>query len=290
MYQNKCCAKILLSLLFILVFAFPGYSFCEEGADSTTTRYALKDGKCMAYYCKAANEPFWLGSGGNNCSEMCSSGNIQNKYTAVGCSYTTQTRTCCSDGSWSEWDKACPAAPSCGSNQCWNGSVCEDLDVVIKNCSTIANTSGGGSLTRTSSCTNGGWNYGSWSGTCTCKTGYKWIPFTLSCVAPPDPDYINCVELGGGTAVTVSGLAYGSDFQGTPYNSDYYYDVEASIRFTGVCQGSATVSGRISISSSGGYFSSNLPVSKPSNCGATVGTAQLGLRCDRVVVRSKGWK
>ncbi len=35
------------------------------------------------------------------------SGATQNKYTASGCSYTTQTRTCCANYQWSEWGKDC---------------------------------------------------------------------------------------------------------------------------------------------------------------------------------------
>lgn len=72
MYQNKYLAKILFSALFVFAFVCPGYTFCESGADNTA-KYALKDGKCMAYYCKAVNEPYWLGGGGNNCEGMCCS-------------------------------------------------------------------------------------------------------------------------------------------------------------------------------------------------------------------------
>ena len=41
-------------------------------------------------------------------AESCSKGGTtQNKYTASGCSYTTQTRTCCANYQWSEWGKDC---------------------------------------------------------------------------------------------------------------------------------------------------------------------------------------
>ena len=41
-------------------------------------------------------------------SESCSTaGQVQYKYTASGCSYTTQTRTCCSDKKWSDYGKSC---------------------------------------------------------------------------------------------------------------------------------------------------------------------------------------
>ena len=60
-------------------------------------------------------------------AESCSSaGSKQYKYTASGCSYSTSTRTCCSNGTWSDWDKeCCTGAGCCTSGTCWNGSTCE---------------------------------------------------------------------------------------------------------------------------------------------------------------------
>ena len=58
-------------------------------------------------------------------AESCSSvGSTQYKYTASGCSYSTSTRTCCSNKTWSDWDSSCPTTPTCGANECWNGSSC----------------------------------------------------------------------------------------------------------------------------------------------------------------------
>ena len=55
-------------------------------------------------------------------------GDTQNKYTASGCSYTTQTRTCCSNGTWSNWDeecKGCEEKSPCSSDaDCCNGRSC----------------------------------------------------------------------------------------------------------------------------------------------------------------------
>lgn len=73
-------------------------------------------------------------------AESCSvKGQTQYKYTANGCSYITQVRTCCSNGSWSAWDKPCPmdeckngktkdcGSGGCGQKICKNGrwSACE---------------------------------------------------------------------------------------------------------------------------------------------------------------------
>ena len=107
-------------------------------------------------------------------AESCSTaGQTQNKYTASGCSYTTQTRTCCAaTGAWSDWGGSCP---SCSSSQCWNGSKCTDKEAVSRNCFGNITNATGGTQTRTATCTNGsGWTYGSWTGTCTCKSGYEW--------------------------------------------------------------------------------------------------------------------
>ena len=55
-------------------------------------------------------------------AESCSTaGATQNKYTASGCSYTTQSRTCCSNGAWSDWGGSCPtcnkSADTCDARQ-----------------------------------------------------------------------------------------------------------------------------------------------------------------------------
>ena len=47
-------------------------------------------------------------------AESCSTaGATQYKYTASGCSYSTSTRTCCSNKIWSDWDKACQVQKVC---------------------------------------------------------------------------------------------------------------------------------------------------------------------------------
>ena len=109
-------------------------------------------------------------------AESCSSvGSTQYKYTPSGCSYTTQTRTCCSNKTWSDWDKECPTTPTCGANECWNGSSCAAKGETLRNCSgNVANTTDG-KQTRTATCTSGsGWSYGSWTGICTCRSNFTW--------------------------------------------------------------------------------------------------------------------
>ena len=84
------------------------------------------------------------------------SGTKQYKYTADSdCGYTTSTRTCCSNGSWSGWDAACPAAPK----QCSTASKPESKTTCY-----------GGYKRRTVSCntSTGTWTTGSW-GDCDCS-------------------------------------------------------------------------------------------------------------------------
>ena len=67
-------------------------------------------------------------------AESCSSkGQVQYKYTASGCSYTTQTRTCCSNGSWSDWDKSCPTVIQCSGN---SSETCEVCGTRTRTCNT----------------------------------------------------------------------------------------------------------------------------------------------------------
>ena len=50
----------------------------------------------------------------NAYAESCSTvGTTQYKYMASGCFYTTKSRTCCSNGSWSDWDKNCQVQKVC---------------------------------------------------------------------------------------------------------------------------------------------------------------------------------
>ena len=111
-------------------------------------------------------------------AEICSSsGQVQYKYTASGCSYTTQSRTCCATtGAWSDWGGTCP---SCSSDQCWNGSICEDKEALQSTCQSLIPNTVSGNLTRTAECVSGSvWKYGEWDGECVCAEGY--MPDELS--------------------------------------------------------------------------------------------------------------
>ena len=88
-------------------------------------------------------------------AESCTSvGATDKKYTPSGCDYKTETRTCCEDCNWSDWDKTCkPKYKECeegdegtatvelwGSSAYWSGKVV-------------------GSKTCQRKCVNGKWEY-----------------------------------------------------------------------------------------------------------------------------------
>lgn len=141
-------------------------------------------------------------------AETCSTvGETQNKYTASGCGYTTQTRTCCSNGNWSDWDKdcACSGAECCSSNQCWNGSECEEY--LKDKCGTEA-------VMRYSICRyNSGDGFG-WAYVCQCssngQTGTYGNNDTVTC-----PD-LSCSS---GSVASVSVTSYTLDLSYSNKNS-----------------------------------------------------------------------
>ena len=51
-------------------------------------------------------------------------GATDKKYTPSGCDYKTETRTCCEDGNWSEWNKDCPKV-ACKEDECLRDGKCE---------------------------------------------------------------------------------------------------------------------------------------------------------------------
>ena len=92
----------------------------------------------------------------------CTSGQKENKYTASGCSYSTSTRTCCSDGTWSPWDASCPTTKTCPTSS---------KPATRTTCT-------GGYKTRTVTCntSTGTWTTGSW-GDCDCSdSAYESVP------------------------------------------------------------------------------------------------------------------
>ena len=105
------------------------------------------------------------GSSGSGCG---TAGTKEYKYTASGCSYSTSTRTCCSSGSWSGWDTACPTTKTC----------------LQSSKPSTRTTCTGGYKTRSVTCntSTGKWQTGAWSD-CDCS----------------DSAYESVIITGGGT-------------------------------------------------------------------------------------------
>lgn len=126
---------------------------------------------------------FFIISVDSAAAESCSNtGLIQ--YKPNGCE--TSSRTCCASGIWSAWGSTCKGKDNCTSSQCWNGSKCEDKGSTSRSCVGNVSNSSGGTQTRTATCGSGGWQYGSWSGTCTCKSGYQWSSGSCVLIAPQE--------------------------------------------------------------------------------------------------------
>ena len=149
---------------------------CKGKKMSCCPHPGYKDGKELSYDLSECMEVAPINPGGPivipPIVKECTSGQVQ--YKASG-SCGTSERTCCSDGTWSDWDGECGGSSSCGTNQCWNGSKCEAKGETSTSCVGRVQETTGGTLTRTATCYSGsGWSYGSWKGTCTCPSGSTW--------------------------------------------------------------------------------------------------------------------
>lgn len=113
--------KILfLSVLFTVVCAsniFAAVASCS-GITDGQTRYGTINGKCWAYYCSDGS----IRQLGSVDSSKCASCNGV-KYAPLGNCGTCKYE-CCSDGSWSGCNQACPDPSDCSGDTCWNGSSC----------------------------------------------------------------------------------------------------------------------------------------------------------------------
>lgn len=99
-------------------------------------------------------------------AESCS-GSGDKRYSASGCGYSTEI---CCHGTWISGE----VCSECASGTCWNGSSCASKGATSRTCSSFMGSGATGNQTRTAACqgNGGGWVYGNWSGTCSCKDGY----------------------------------------------------------------------------------------------------------------------
>lgn len=119
---------------------YPSAEFYDVSGSCANNNYKVR--KCnftqqsIACNSSSVSVKYTCGAWENgDCTGSCSpAGSKEEKYTASGCSYSTQTRTCCSNGKWSEWDKAC----SSSSIQCTGNSseTCEVCGTRTRTCNT----------------------------------------------------------------------------------------------------------------------------------------------------------
>ncbi len=124
---------------------------CQRNCPSGTCLLTASTGK---YICRLSISGGVIGE--------CTSG--QTQYQPKGDCGTSE-RSCCSDGTWSDWDGECSGASSCGLNECWNGSTC------VSKPSSTACTCNNGTCSLTYRCVSGsGWKS---TKNCTCDSGYE---------------------------------------------------------------------------------------------------------------------
>lgn len=137
------------------------------------------------------------------CAESCSTvGAVQNKYMANGCSYTTQTRTCCSGKQWSDWDKECSNPEDCTEvGYWWDGSACVECTNLKE--STAHYIGNGGTENKCPfECAPGEGYADIESGYCstTCNTGQWFNPANNTCEECKIPDNAWATSDGYGSA------------------------------------------------------------------------------------------
>ena len=133
----------------------------------------------------------------------CTSGQKEYKYTASGCSYSTSTRTCCSDGTWSPWDASCPTTKTCPTSS---------KPATRTTCT-------GGYKTRTVTCntSTGTWTTGAW-GYCDCSdSAYESVtlPGGGTCCQRKDGTGIRCAT--GQETVGHRWESFGTSYNCTGY-------------------------------------------------------------------------
>ena len=126
--------------------------------------------------------------------EFCTKGATQEKYTATGCTYETETRTCCGTN-WSGWDEDCPT-------QTCTSCPFSSRPVSTQECTTSKGGEGIQERTVTCNKTTCTWSVGSW-GACkcnaTCSSG-QFLESTIcsccnaDCYRIDGQGFCNCVD------------------------------------------------------------------------------------------------
>ena len=148
--------------------------------------------------------------------QLCTTGHKQ--YTVSGCSYSTQT---CCRGTWCSGDVSCATCTDTSQTRNCSGNVTNAIGGTQKRTRSVTSYCG--------SCTYGSW--GSYSGTCSCKSGYSWNSSSQSC-------YKSCTLTCGSNQYLDTGSCYcckASDYLWTGGNQNCGYSANTCCtqRFSG---------------------------------------------------------
>ena len=162
------CLKFIFLFVLLSLFAYKTCSALDLVGDLRPTAWLCLKGQtqCCVNGVKSCCEDNGTVYDTTSCS--CTAGKVEYKYTAKGCSYDTDKRTCCSDGSWSAWNESCPVSKTCSASTKPSTSI----------------TCLGGKKYRSVTCntSTGEWQTGAW-GSCDCS----------------DPEYEEVAMRGGWT-------------------------------------------------------------------------------------------
>ena len=133
--------------------------------------------------------------------ELCTEGEVEYKYTASGCTYTTQKRTCCGGGLWSAWDGDCSYTWGC--RQVPN-SYCAGFNDLL-----LSSPSGSIAGSKCSKFGEEGFSSGTSDGDAQLASGANAACYQCKCGGIPTSPECNCNGLSSGSCTAyINGAAY----------------------------------------------------------------------------------
>ena len=196
MSKNKTVRNAFFTIFCLFACVSLGYAESCSTAGATQNKYMASGCSYTTQRRTCCSNKQWSAWGGscptcNKSADTCDARQIYADFDEANCKCICPTGAkevngtceCDTANGYVEGDHECVKnnKPSCGTNQCWNGSKCEAKDETSISCVGRVQETTGGTLTRTATCYSGsGWSYGSWKGTCTCPSGSTWTGSGLS--------------------------------------------------------------------------------------------------------------
>ena len=190
MSKNKTVRNAFFTIFCLFACVSLGYAESCSTAGATQNKYMASGCSYTTQRRTCCSNKQWSAWGGscptcNKSADTCDARQIYADFDEANCKCICPTGAkevngtceCDTANGYVEGDHECVKnnKPSCGTNQCWNGSKCEAKGETSTSCVGRVQETTGGTLTRTATCYSGsGWSYGSWKGTCTCPSGSTW--------------------------------------------------------------------------------------------------------------------